>query len=132
MPPDEHPGFYAMSRFTLNITRDDMVRAGYSPSVRLFEAGACGTPILSDIWLGIDEIFVPDEDIMLVAEAEDVLRALLDCPEHRRSAMATALQRRVQSRHTARHRAAELEEHLRRGSITTGPAERHGREKATS
>ena len=132
MPPAEHAGFYATSRFTLNVTRADMVRAGYSPSVRLFEAGACGTPIMSDIWPGIDEIFVPDQDIMLVAEAEDVLRALLDCPEHRRTAMAAALQRRVRSHHTATHRAAELEGYLRRGSIATGPAECHGREKATS
>ena len=46
--PADHPAFYAASRFTLNVTREDMIRAGYSPSVRLFEAAACATPIISD------------------------------------------------------------------------------------
>jgi spore maturation protein CgeB len=36
----------------MNITRADMIKAGYSPSVRLFEAAACGTPIISDYWEG--------------------------------------------------------------------------------
>src|SRR5207253_6090561 len=46
--PDQHRGFYSAQRFTLNLTRAAMLRAGYSPSVRLFEAAACGTPIISD------------------------------------------------------------------------------------
>lgn len=114
VPPGAHPEFYAMSRFTLNITRDDMVQAGYSPSVRLFEAGACGTPILSDIWTGIDEIFVPNEEIILVREAEDVLQMLKESSKPRRQALAAAVQRRVYSHHTAAHRAAELDAYLRR------------------
>ena len=42
-----------------------MVRAGWSPSVRLFEAAACGTPIISDRWDGLDAIFAPGRDILL-------------------------------------------------------------------
>lgn len=57
LPPAEHAAFYSASRFTLNVTRAEMIAAGWSPSVRLFEAGACGTPILSDIWSGIGELF---------------------------------------------------------------------------
>src|SRR6185437_7263917 len=57
--PAEHASFYATSRFTLNITRADMAAAGYSPSVRLFEAGACGVPIISDRWNGIETILEP-------------------------------------------------------------------------
>ncbi len=132
VPPCSHPEFYAMSRFTLNVTRDDMVQAGYSPSVRLFEAGACGTPILSDIWAGIDEIFIPGEDIMLVREAEDVLHMLLETPESRRLALAAGVQRRVCSYHTAAHRAAELEGYLRRYSSDLEQAEGGSGEKATS
>ena len=44
LPPGEHRGFYNAQRYTLNLTREDMIRAGWSPSVRLFEAAACGTP----------------------------------------------------------------------------------------
>ena len=54
LPPADHAAFYSASRFTLNVTRADMIAAGWSPSVRLFEAGACGTPIVSDVWEGIE------------------------------------------------------------------------------
>ena len=53
--PGRHAGFYARQRFTLNVTRADMIRCGWSPSVRLFEAAACGVPIISDWWPGLDE-----------------------------------------------------------------------------
>ena len=59
LPPAEHRAFYNAQRFTLNITRADMIRAGYSPSVRLFEAAACGVPIISDWWDGLDTLFEP-------------------------------------------------------------------------
>jgi spore maturation protein CgeB len=113
VPPAEHPAFYARSRFTLNVTRADMIRAGYSPSVRLFETGACGVPIISDRWDGIGTLLRPDEEIILADESDDVLRALLDMPEARRRDMGRALRERVLGEHTAAHRAAELEAHLR-------------------
>ena len=110
--PADHPAFYAESRFALNVTRADMVRAGYSPSVRLFEAGACGTPVISDAWDGIDALFVPGEEILLVETADAVLDALTGWSEPRRRALAEAARRRVLRQHTAAHRAAELEAHL--------------------
>ena len=112
VPPGEHAAFYAASRFTLNVTRADMVRAGHSPSVRLFEAAACGTPLISDAWPGLDAILEPDREIVLAAGPDDVLGALA-WPEERRSAMAGAARARVLAGHTAGHRAGELETHLR-------------------
>lgn len=111
VPPSEHAAFYGACRFTLNVTRADMIRAGHSPSVRIFEAAACGTPILSDIWAGIGEVLVPGREIGLVAGADEVL-AWLDSDEARRRAVADAARRRVLAVHTAAHRAAELEGHL--------------------
>jgi len=111
--PADHPAFYAASRFTLNITRADMIRAGYSPSVRLFEAAACATPVISDRWNGIETLFRPGEEILLATSTEEVLDTLLSCPEPRRQALAAAAQRRVLAAHTAGHRAAELDRHLR-------------------
>jgi spore maturation protein CgeB len=101
--PADHPAFYAESRFTLNVTRDDMVRAGWSPSVRLFEAAACGTPIISDAWDGLDALFRPGREIALAEGAADVLRALGDDGR----AIAAAARRRVLAEHTAAHRAGE-------------------------
>ncbi len=107
LPPAEHADFYSASRFTLNVTRADMIAAGWSPSVRLFEAAACGTPIISDIWHGIDNLFGPDE-IVLAATAADVIAAL----DRDGSAMGTAARAKVLARHTADHRAAELASYL--------------------
>src|SRR4051812_30192170 len=65
LSPREHASFYNAQRFTLNVTRADMVRWGYSPSVRLFEAAACGVPIISDRWLGLDALFEPGKEILI-------------------------------------------------------------------
>jgi spore maturation protein CgeB len=112
VPPGDHPAFYAASRFTLNVTRSDMIEAGYSPSVRLFEAAACGTPILSDVWNGIDTILTPGREIVLARSAGDVLDVLLRWPESRARSLADAARRRVLAAHTAVHRAHELETFL--------------------
>lgn len=108
--PADHPAFYGASRWTLNVTRADMVAAGYSPSVRLFEAGACATPVISDRWPGIETIFADGRSIMLASSSEDVSRILsLPAPER----IGRAAQQVIARSHTARHRAAELEAYLR-------------------
>jgi spore maturation protein CgeB len=112
VPPHEHPAFYAASRFTLNVTRADMIRAGYSPSVRLFEAAACRTPIISDVWDGLESLLAPDREIVLAQGSEDVIGVLQNWSDSRRVAMATAGRDRVLAEHTAGHRARALEEGL--------------------
>ncbi|MGI4880621.1 MAG: CgeB family protein, partial [Janthinobacterium lividum] len=109
LPPPEHAAFYSASRFTLNVTRADMIAAGWSPSVRLFEAAACGTPIISDIWDGIDDVLAPGREILLASTDDDVLRAL---NRGDAQSIGMAAQARVLGGHTATHRAAELETHL--------------------
>jgi spore maturation protein CgeB len=71
--PSDHREFYCSQRFTLNLTRADMVLAGYAPSVRLFEAAACGVPIISDYWNGLDSLFTFNEEILLSASSEQTL-----------------------------------------------------------
>lgn len=108
LPPSEHPAFYGQQRFTLNVTRADMVEAGWSPSVRLFEAGACGTPIVSDDWPGLTELFPADEAIVVARESADVVRLLEETPEEKRLALAAAARATVLGAHTGRARAREL------------------------
>ena len=112
VPPNEHRDFYAQSRYTLNVTRADMVRAGFSPSVRLFEAAACGTPIISDPWPGLDTIFEPGQEIVLADTAEIVLEALLDHDDGRRRSIGAAGRARVLRDHTSARRALSLEDEL--------------------
>lgn len=113
LPPPDHPSFYAAQRFTLNLTRADMVAAGWSPSVRLFEAASCGVPIISDCWEGIESLFRPGEEILLVESSREIVEILCGCPEPRRRAIAAAARERVLAAHTAEVRARELETHLR-------------------
>lgn len=108
LPPADHPAFYSASRFTLNVTRADMIAAGWSPSVRLFEAGACGTPIISDCWPGIESVFAPGREIILVSIAEDVIAAL-DLPAE---AIGSAARATVLARHSAVRRAEQFESDL--------------------
>jgi spore maturation protein CgeB len=117
--PADHPAFYAASRYTLNVTRADMIDAGYSPSVRLFEAAACATPIISDIWDGLETLFEPGREIVLALGADEVLTALRRADEPARRAMADAARARILAAHTAAHRAAELEAHLEE-AVTAG------------
>jgi spore maturation protein CgeB len=110
LPPGEHARFYAAQRLTLNVTRADMVRAGWSPSVRLFEAAACGTPVLSDPWPGLETFFEPGREILVARTTEEALRLVGELPEEARRTIAAAARRRVLAQHTAAHRARELEE----------------------
>ena len=105
--PADHAEFYAASRFTLNVTRADMVAAGWSPSVRLFEAASCGTPIISDRWNGLEAILEPGREILLGDGPDQVIAMLRD--EQSRGAIGEAGRQRVLMAHTAAHRAAELE-----------------------
>jgi spore maturation protein CgeB len=108
-PPD-HPAFYSSARFTLNLTRSDMVAAGSSPSVRLFEASACGAAILSDDWEGLDEFLTPGEQILLPRDEHDVADILLHLSDEQRVRIGNEARDRILSSHTSSHRAVEFEE----------------------
>ena len=112
LPPVAHREFYNRQRFTLNVTRADMIEAGWSPSVRLFEAAACATPIVSDRWSGIESLLEPGREIFLADSPAEVLRLLRDLPESERRAVGERAQARILAEHTSAHRAAELEGHV--------------------
>lgn len=110
IPPQDHRAFYNAQRFTLNVTRQDMIKAGFSPSVRLFEAGACGTPIISDYWEGLDTFFTLGEEILVAHSADDV-QGYLQMDDAKRKAIGERLREKVLALHTSDHRAMELEQH---------------------
>jgi spore maturation protein CgeB len=127
LSPREHPAFYCSQRFTLNITREAMKRAGYSPSVRLFEAGACGTPIISDWWEGLDSLLDPGKEVLISSDAEDTLRYLKDWPDAKRLALGHAARRRILAEHTPGQRALQLESYLQEvhDNFSSHPARRN-------
>ena len=112
LAPATHRSFYNHQRFTLNITRADMVANGYSPSVRLFEAAACGIPIISDPWTGLEEFFRPGREILVARSTRDVLDWLHHLDDIEMRQIGSRARQRVLQRHTAEHRAEELETHV--------------------
>lgn len=112
LPPESHREFYCSQRFTLNLTRRHMQLAGYSPSVRLFEAAACAVPVISDCWSGLEQFFVPGEEILLASSSAEVLKILQEFPEESRLAMGECARQRVLESHSAARRAEELEKYL--------------------
>lgn len=109
LPPARHPSFYASAEWQLNATRADMVAAGWSPSVRLFEAAACGAAMISDRWPGIEEFFTPDREILLPSASAEVVAILRGTHPDDRRAIGAAARERVLAEHTAERRAEELE-----------------------
>jgi spore maturation protein CgeB len=108
LPPAEHRAFYNAQRFTLNITRADMIRAGYSPSVRLFEAAACGVPIISDYWEGLETVFELGTEIFVSRSGMETLDYLIAMDESERVAAGERARNKILAAHTASHRAEEL------------------------
>jgi spore maturation protein CgeB len=111
LPPPEHPSFFSSSRVTLNVTRDTMKTMGWCPSGRLFEASACGTPMISDWWEGLDDFFTPGEEILIAHTAEESIAALQRSDDEL-SRIAHAARERTLAEHSAAHRAEQLEDLL--------------------
>jgi spore maturation protein CgeB len=120
LPPSAHADFYSSLCWTLNVTRRDMIRSGYSPSVRLFEATACGVPVLSDRWAGMEEVLAPDRDLLVVDTSAAVVAAL-SMPLDQRQAIASSGRRSTLLHHTGRQRADELVRYLTAPSAQPNP-----------
>ena len=112
LPPALHRHFYNSQHYTLNVTRKDMIKAGYSPSVRLFEAAACGVPIISDYWDGIETIFDPGSEILIARTSSQVLEYFMDLKEEDRKDLGEKARQQVLINHTAKARAKELETYV--------------------
>jgi spore maturation protein CgeB len=89
-----------------------MIAAGFSPSVRLFEAAACATPIISDFWEGLNDFFRVGREILVVKDLQEVLRTIREMPEDERVALGERARRRVLAEHTSARRAEELEGYI--------------------
>lgn len=118
--PRWHPHLYSSSRLTLNVTRRDMVMAGYSPSVRLFEAAACAATMVSDNWPGLETFFEPGAEIMLPTTASEIVRYLRDWNSVELRRIGEAAQARVMQEHTSSRRADEFEQAIVEARIRKG------------
>lgn len=120
LPPAAHASFYSRQRFTLNVTRADMIAAGWSPSVRLFEAAACAAPIISDHWEGLDALFPEDEAILIARDTDSVVSALTTLGDDQRRRMGENARAIVLAGHTGRARAVELADAIAASRLAEG------------
>src|SRR5690606_1907877 len=107
----EHAAFYSSCKMTLNITRFAMAEMGYCPSGRLFEAAACGVPVLSDWWNGIDVFFEPGKEILIARDSESAMDAF-NLSTNQLKHIGSAARERALAEHTADARALQLEQSL--------------------
>lgn len=108
LPPEKHREFYNRQRFALNVTRPDVIACGYSPCVRLFEAAACGVPVISDYWVGLETFFEPGKEIITVQSTREVTETLESYSPEECAAMGMHARNRVLLHHTGVQRAREL------------------------
>jgi spore maturation protein CgeB len=107
LDPEDHPAFYSANRITLNVTRGAMLAWGYSPSGRLFEAAACGTPVLTERFPGLEAFFDPDSEILVADTPADVHTAL-DRADAELRRVGAAARERTLTQHSGAARAREL------------------------
>ena len=122
LSPRHHASFYCSSKLTLNVTRRDMVTAGYSPSVRLFEAAACATTVVSDNWPGLETFFVPGREVLLAGTGKDIIRYIADYDDAELRRIGRAAYERVLANHTSDIRALEFEQAVQTALRKTTPS----------
>jgi spore maturation protein CgeB len=104
----EHNAFFCSGLATLNINRASMVRYGFSPPTRIFEAAGCGACLITDAWEGIGMFLEPEREILVASDGDHVaelLDALDDATARRIGAAGRA---RVLAEHTYAHRARQV------------------------
>ena len=101
----DHNAFNATPKAVLNISRESMARYGFSPATRVFEAAGAAACIITDYWKGIDQFFEPGEEIIVVKNGKETEEALLSLTTERAKEIGEAAYKKVQGKHTYRHRA---------------------------
>nr|MBI1230339.1 glycosyltransferase [Cytophagales bacterium] len=108
LPPNRHVWFYNSQVATVNVTREAMRKLGHSPSIRLFEAAACGIPIFSDEWEGLSDFFEINKEIFVCNSTDEVIHLLNSVSAEELQRVGNAARRRILQEHTAAHRAQQL------------------------
>jgi len=111
VPERRHREFYNSQRFALNLTPPNSIAAGFSPNLRMFEAAACGTPVITEFWPGLETFFKPDDEILISHTADETMIYLEEISELQRRRIGYRARECVLAKHTTRHRAFELEKY---------------------
>jgi spore maturation protein CgeB len=111
LPNYEAPELFARFGVTVHVPRRPYVRALPGvPTIRVFEALACGIPLVSAPWEDAEGLFTPGADFLFARDGEEMTRLLHDVLHDRALAASLAAHGRqtILARHTCAHRVDEL------------------------
>jgi spore maturation protein CgeB len=108
----DHNAFNCSARAVLNVNRDSMASYGFSPPTRIFEAAGAAACLITDAWEGIETFLVPDREVLVAHDADDVVRHLRELDDEKARKIGDAAWRRVRAEHTYDHRALQLQKLL--------------------
>lgn len=111
----DHNALNSTALAVLNVTRESMVRFGFSPATRVFEAAGAGACLVTDAWEGIEEFLEPDVEVLVARDGADVAAHVEALTPSRARVIGEAARRRVLGEHTYAHRARQVEEVLVHG-----------------
>lgn len=104
----DHNAFFGSGLATLNVNRDSMVRYGFSPPTRVFEAIGAGACLITDQWDGIDHFLEPGHEVLVAANGTEVAEHLTSLRPDVARAIAARARARILSHHTYRQRARQF------------------------
>jgi spore maturation protein CgeB len=105
----DHNALNCSALAVLNVHRDSMVRNGWSPATRLFEAAGAGACQITDAWRGIEEFLEPGREVLVAENGDEVAAHIESLTPKRAREIGQAAYRRVLAEHTYAHRAAQVE-----------------------
>ena len=113
LPNLQAPAVYAASRLTLHVPRSPYRDGlGGIPTIRVFEALACGCPLVTSPWQDEEGLFKAGRDFLVASNGREMTALLLDLldSETWRRQLAERGRATILERHTCAHRAQQLEE----------------------
>jgi spore maturation protein CgeB len=109
---DQHNFVNSSARMVLNVNRDSMASTGFSPPTRVFEAAGAGACVITDAWAGIEQFFMPGEEILLASSAAQVAQHLRSASAEHAHTMGKKMRQRALLDHTYAARADQVDKIL--------------------
>ncbi|WP_188055744.1 glycosyltransferase [Sphingosinithalassobacter sp. CS137] len=109
----DHNAFNCTPTAVLNVARDSMANIGFSPATRVFEAAGAAACLITDAWEGIEQFLVPDEEVLVARDGQDVADHIAALTPERAEAIGQAALRRVLAEHTYALRGEQLDSILK-------------------
>jgi len=107
------------ARMVLNINRESMANVGFSPPTRVFEAAGAGACMITDRWPGVDHFFVPEREILIASDAEEVVALLRQLSANDCRAIGDQMRERALREHTYDLRVKEVDAVLQAAAQST-------------